>query len=66
MKTCVVFGDLSSDSATDQYPTIQICDDCLENYDSEYIQNTVDFNPMYGDSCEFCPKTKKEEEQEQS
>lgn len=30
MKTCTVFGDLSSDRASENYPTVQICDECLD------------------------------------
>lgn len=29
MKTCAIFGDLSSDRASGNYPTVQICDECL-------------------------------------
>lgn len=65
MRTCVVIRDMSSDSASEQYPTIQICNDCLANDDREYILNTVDFDPMYGNSCAVCNKTIEEEQQEQ-
>ncbi|MFN6561583.1 MAG: hypothetical protein RMY28_017545 [Nostoc sp. ChiSLP01] len=65
MRTCVVIGDMSSDSASEQYPTIQICNDCMADYDSEDILNSVDFDPMYGNSCTVCHKTIEEEQQEQ-
>lgn len=30
MKTCTVFGDMQSDSAAEQYPTVTLCNDCVE------------------------------------
>ena len=30
MKNCTVQGDMTADSAGDQYPTIPLCDDCIE------------------------------------
>ncbi|ULP74176.1 hypothetical protein BDGGKGIB_03839 [Nodularia sphaerocarpa UHCC 0038] len=66
MKTCRVHGDMSSDSVSDQYPTIQICDDCLEECEQEYIMEIRNFDPMYGDSCDSCSKTKAQEEAEQN
>jgi hypothetical protein len=30
LKSCVVVGDLSADSAVDQYPTEPVCADCIE------------------------------------
>ncbi|ANY87449.1 hypothetical protein IEC33019_1888 [Pseudomonas putida] len=31
MKKCVVYGDLLSDRAAEQYPTITLCDGCIED-----------------------------------
>lgn len=30
MKTCVVWGDMLSDSVSDQYPSVAMCDACAE------------------------------------
>ncbi|YAG10906.1 hypothetical protein NSTC745_00149 [Nostoc sp. DSM 114161] len=64
MRTCVFIRYISSDSESEQYPTIQICNDPLANYDKEYILNTVDFDRMYSNSCTACNKAIKEEQQE--
>lgn len=66
MKTCVVLGDLSSDLSSENYPTVPVCDDCFaECSDSESIISSDDFDPVFGNSCHYCGKSKEEEENEQ-
>lgn len=69
VKTCTIYGDLTSDRAGDNYPTVQVCDDCVE--DDEKLQEDSqiviadEYDPNLGDTCAFCEKTYKEELQEQ-
>jgi hypothetical protein len=68
MKTCVVWGDMLADSASDQYPSVAVCDACAEteskgSEDQEpAIVSVGSFDPGFGDfECHFCGKTKHEE-----
>lgn len=65
MKTCTVFGDMQSDSTAEQYPTVTLCNDCVEE-DAQAKENCQivsvgDYDESFGDSCEWCG-TKAEEE----
>lgn len=66
MKKCVVYGDMQADSAADQYPTVNLCDDCVEE-DQKAGENarivTVEGagDPDLGDSCEWCGAEASEE-----
>lgn len=65
MKTCTVYGDMQSDSAADQYPTVPLCDDCVEQ-DSKAKENAQivteqAYDESYGDTCEWCGTTAEEE-----
>jgi hypothetical protein len=88
MKSCVVFGDLSSDRTSENYPTVQVCDECIEaeqkeleaiaKHNNEHSQDEgfqevdtnerivqiCDFDPLWGNKCEFCDKTLEEEAEE--
>lgn len=65
MKTCTIFGDLSSDRAGENYPTVQICDECFEadekRQEDQQIVTADKYDPSFGDTCEFCGKTHEEE-----
>ena len=68
MKTCTISGNLSSDSAAENYPTVQICDECHEadkklKGDTKIV-SSGEFDASFGESCEFCDKTYEEELQE--
>lgn len=71
MKTCMVWGDLSADRTSDQYPSVAVCDDCAEtqavsseDHDAAII-SVGPFDSSYGDDeCHFCDKTKEEEDEE--
>ncbi len=69
MKTCMVWGDMSADKASDQYPSVAVCNDCAEtesigSEDTDAAILTVgSFDPSLGEeACHFCGKTKEEEE----
>jgi hypothetical protein len=65
MKTCLVLGDLLSDLSSDNYLKVPVCDSCFaECRNSESIILSGDFDPLFGDSCHYCDKSKEEEENE--
>ncbi|MBM2884892.1 hypothetical protein JFK97_10885 [Chromobacterium phragmitis] len=65
MKLCTVWGEMSSDSAADQYPTVNVCDDCFKaddgDEDSQIVSHEGKYDPAYGEECHFCGKTEEEE-----
>lgn len=68
MKLCTVWGDLSSDKASEQYPQENVCEACVEGYlgveDSRIVTVNGDYDSSYGDECFFCEKTFEEEQEE--
>lgn len=66
MKICTIMGDLSSDSTSENYPRVPVCDQCIDECDDdETIIHIENYRKIFGDSCYFCDKTKLEEEREQ-
>jgi hypothetical protein len=67
MKTCIIYGDQSSDHASENYPRVQICDDCVEEdkklQESAKIVSIGKYDPYFGDTCMFCGNTYEEERQ---
>ncbi len=65
MKTCMIYGDLSSDRASEQYPTVILCDECASAEESlgedSKIVSMEEYNSDFGDTCEFCQITAEEE-----
>jgi hypothetical protein len=65
MKTCVIYGDLSSDSAGEQYPTVPVCDDCVAaqqaREDESALVSVGEYDDSFGDTCEFCGVSAEEE-----
>lgn len=61
MKTCVIMGDMSSDRTADNYPTVVLCDSCAEDEEAKeensLLVSVGDYDPDFGDTCEFCDKT---------
>lgn len=58
MKRAVIFGDLSSDSTSEQYPTVTLCEDCIRQDaalkgDSKVVSIDGDAGPDDG-PCEWC------------
>ncbi len=69
MKTCTVWGDMLSDRTSDQYPTVTVCDACVEKHqqagkDSKILSVNSEYDSLYGEECYFCEKTKEEEDAE--
>lgn len=64
MRIYQVWGNLSSESLSEQYPTVPICDECIENDEVEVVHYHSDYDPRYGDFCDCCGKTKEQEDQE--
>ena len=58
MKSVVVWGCMGADRTSDQYPTVNICDDCYsaeKNLEESRIVNLVgEYDPDNGDECHFC------------
>lgn len=58
MKRAVIFGDLSSDSTSEQYPTVTLCDECIaddekKREDSQVV--SIDGSASSDDGpCEWC------------
>ncbi len=65
MKTCTIWGDMSSDRVDEQYPSVTVCDDCVSAEQSSgedsQIVTVSGYDPSLGDTCEFCGKTAEEE-----
>ncbi|EMO9850647.1 hypothetical protein [Pseudomonas aeruginosa] len=65
MKTCTVFGDMQSDSTAEQYPTVTLCNNCVEqdalSKDDRRIISLGAYDESFGDSCEWCGTTTEEE-----
>lgn len=68
MKICQVYDNESADKTSAVYSTVPVCDDCLAEYENEAetIINVSNFDPSYGDSCYYCNKSKKEEDEEKN
>jgi len=58
MKSCQIWGDLSADRADDQYPTVTVCNDCVEAHsrgeDAAIVAVVGEYDEAYGDECHFC------------
>lgn len=65
MKTCVIYGDMSADSAADQYPTVNLCNDCVATDDAQGENHQIVIKQAYdhniGDTCEWCSTSAEEE-----
>ncbi len=70
MKTCMIWGDMSSDRASEQYPSVTVCDDCVSAEQSSgedsKIVTVSEYDSSLGDACEFCGKTAEEEAEEKA
>jgi hypothetical protein len=68
MKSCTVWGDMSADSAADQYPTVNVCDECVEadaqSEEPQIVTVEGGFDSAYGDEGHFCDKSIEEENEE--
>lgn len=68
MKTCTVWGDMSSDRASEQYPSVIVCDDCVSAEQSSGEESRLvtvsEYDASLGEICEFCGKSAEEEAEE--
>jgi len=68
MKICTVWGDLSSDKSSENYPSDLYCEECFQamkpDQEESGIVSYQDDDGSYGDTCAECGKTKEEEEEE--
>jgi hypothetical protein len=65
MKTCTIFGNMQSDSTAEQYPTVTLCNDCVEQdalaqEESQIVSQAI-YDDSFGDSCDWCGTTADEE-----
>ena len=58
MQTCTVNGDMSADRASEQYPTVNLCDACVaadrSQENNSQIVSTGDYDADFGEACEWC------------
>lgn len=60
MKNALIYGDLTSDRAGEQYPTVPVCDDCIEKDKAKEMEGRNRIATIVGDEddaegpCEFC------------
>jgi len=68
MKSCTIHGDVMSEKSSENYPTVPVCDECVEESsaagEDNNIVSTDDYDKSLGDTCEFCGKTLEEEQAE--
>ncbi|MDQ7003863.1 MAG: hypothetical protein Q9N67_02630 [Ghiorsea sp.] len=68
MKICTVWGDLSSDKSSENYPTDLFCEECFESMspgkEESGIVSSQNDDGSYGDTCSRCGKTKEDELEE--
>ncbi len=65
MRYCTIWGDMTSDRASENYPEVPVCEDCIEAYKGQE-ETIVSINGECADDdqCHFCEKTKTEEDEE--
>ena len=65
LKWCQVVGDLGSQSAADQYPTVPVCAECIAQEQSRgensRIVSVGEHAARKGLECEFCGRDEDEE-----
>lgn len=64
MKTCVISGNFSSDTA-ERNPTMNLCDDCVagdaRRTGEQLVFQEEEYDPDRGEVCEWCGRTAEEE-----
>lgn len=70
MKTCTVFGDMRSDSTSEQYPTVNLCNDCIgqdaQAGEDHQIVCQGAYDAYFGENCEWCGISIEEEDEVKS
>lgn len=68
MKICTVWGDLSSEKSSENYPTDVFCEECFKSMrpgeEDSGVVSYQDDDGSYGNTCAECGKTKEEEAEE--
>ncbi len=68
MKSCTIFGDMSSDKSRENYPTVAVCDDCVaadkEAGEESQIVTVSAYDSSDGETCHFCDKSLDDEDAE--
>ena len=58
LKMCMVWGDMSADSAADQYPEVPVCTDCIaaeeKSGEDSQIVSVGDTVKDSDATCHFC------------
>ena len=67
MYYCQVWGDMTADSAADQYPTVAVCEDCikeqeLRGQDNQIVTGGTEIVTDKDETCSFCDCGMDEEE----
>lgn len=55
--SCQIWGDMSSDRASEQYPTVNVCEDCYKVHSGEEDSPIISLDSTdlcHGDECHFC------------
>lgn len=65
MKSCQIWGDLSADKIDDQYPTVTVCEACVEpnraGENAAIVAVVGGYDQANGEECHFCGITEEEE-----
>ena len=65
MKTCTIYGNMSSERTSDNYPLVQVCNECIKLNDARKENSKIvsenGYDSGFGDTCEFCGKTLEQE-----
>ncbi len=68
MKICTVWGDLSSEKSSKNYPTDLFYEECFQSMNPDQADSGIvtyqDDDGSYGDTCYECGKTKQQEIEE--
>lgn len=58
MQLCTLWGDMSADGASDQYPQANVCNECINNHanseDSPIVAVNGSYDSSYGEECALC------------
>lgn len=57
-KACTIYGDMSSDRASENYPMVNVCPDCFEEDqrregDAQIVSVQGDYDDSLGPECGF-------------
>ena len=59
MYYCMIWGDMSADSAADQYPTVAVCESCIKDQksrgeDNQIVSDGAELVTDESETCHFC------------